>query len=213
MKNFKKIASMVLVVALVSGGSINCFASAPPVNGNEGNHLEATATSSEFSSVIVTDDGVHINGTFYTQEDFMNLLENAEEVPAPSTRMVGVVAGTWFIPGIGQVIVTAAGVVIIGGAVVAAGSWLYKQVVSWFSTQQEIKDAQSKIPSRLKDSNGVVDLGKFKQDVKGKTAYKEPGGWIIDKDTSGHKKSKWKLKNKQGKKVASLDKNGKVLGK
>ena len=67
---------------------------------------------------------------------FMNLLENAVEVPAPSKRMAGVIAGTWFIPGIGQ-------------------------VVAWFSTQQEIKNTQSKIPSRLKDSKGNVDLGKF----------------------------------------------------
>ena len=65
----------------------------------------------------------------------------------------------------------------------------------------------------MKDGDGNVDLGKFGQNVKGKNAKKEEGGWEIEKDTSGHGGSKWKLKDKKGKRVASLDGNGKVLRK
>lgn len=53
----------------------------------------------------------------------------------------------------------------------------------------------------------------FDQKVSGKTAYKEKGGWTIEKDTSGHGGHKWKHKDKSGNRVASLDENGKVLGK
>lgn len=77
--------------------------------------------------------------------------------------------------------------------------------------QVMIAEIKAKIPNRLKDKNGDVDLGKFNNKVKGKTAYKESGGWQIDKDTSGHGGRKWKLKNKSGERVASLDGDGKVI--
>ena len=60
---------------------------------------------------------------------------------------------------------------------------------------------------------GIPNLGKFKNKVKGKTSYKEEGGWAIDKDTAGHGGRKWKLKDKKGNRIASLGKNGEVLGK
>lgn len=69
------------------------------------------------------------------------------------------------------------------------------------------------IPKRLRKKNGDVNLGKFKNKVKGKTSYKEEGGWAIDKDTAGHGGRKWKLKDKKGDRIASLGKNGEVLGK
>ena len=65
----------------------------------------------------------------------------------------------------------------------------------------------------MKNSYGNVDLGKFDQNVKGKSAKKEKDGLEIEKDTSGHGGSKWKLKNKKGQRVASLDENGKILRK
>ncbi|MDI3478669.1 MAG: hypothetical protein PWQ59_2194 [Thermoanaerobacterium sp.] len=49
------------------------------------------------------------------------------------------IAGTWWIPGVGEVVVTAAGVVIISGTVIAAGTWLYKKVVDWFEARAEEK--------------------------------------------------------------------------
>jgi len=49
------------------------------------------------------------------------------------------IAGTWWIPGVGEVVITAAGVVIIGGTVIAAGTWLYNKVVDWFEARAEEK--------------------------------------------------------------------------
>ena len=205
MKKFRHALSFLLVFVMLFSISVPAFAtSSPPEN--------------DSSSVIVTDSGVYIYDVYYTQEQFVHLLETAQEVETETgnqtrSAAAAIVAGTWYIPGIGQVIVTTAGAVLVAGAVVEVGSWIYDTVVEWFATRAEIKEAKEKIPERLKDENGEIDLDNFNQKVNGKTAYKEKGGWTIEKDTAGHGGRKWKLKDKSGKRVASLDENGKVLGK
>lgn len=94
-------------------------------------------TSTE-SGVFVTDSGVYINGEYYTQEEFIQLLDTAQEMP--QTRSAALVAGTWWIPGIGEVVVTAAGTIIIAGAIIEVGSWLYDAVTSWFADMAEQSD-------------------------------------------------------------------------
>ena len=107
--------------------------------------------------MLVTDTGIYINGNYYSQEQFIQLLDTAQEVQIPQTRSaVALVAGTWWIPGVGEVIITAAGVIIVGGAVIAAGTWIYNAVTDWFTQRAEISAAKSNIPSRLKDGNGNV---------------------------------------------------------
>lgn len=205
MKKFRHALSFLLVFVMLFSTSVPAFATSfPPENEN--------------SSVIVTDSGVYINDVYYTQEQFVQLLETAQEIETETgnqtrSAAAALVAGTWYIPGIGQVIVTAAGAVLVAGAVIEVGSWIYDTVVEWFATRAEIKEAKEKIPERLKDEDGEVDLDNFDQKVNGKTAYKEKGGWTIEKDTAGHGGRKWKLKDKSGNRVASLDENGKVLGK
>lgn len=205
MKKFRHALSFLLVFVMLFSTSVPAFATSfPPENEN--------------SSVIVTDSGVYINDVYYTQEQFVQLLETAQEVETETgnqtrSAAAALVAGTWYIPGIGQVIVTAAGAILVAGVVVEVGSWIYNTVVEWFATRAEIKEAKEKIPERLKDEDGEVDLDNFDQKVNGKTAYKEKGGWTIEKDTAGHGGRKWKLKDKSGNRVASLDENGKVLGK
>lgn len=205
MKKFRHALSFLLVFVMLFSASVPAFATSfPPENEN--------------SSVIVTDSGVYINDVYYTQEQFVQLLETAQEIETETgnqtrSAAAALVAGTWYIPGIGQVIVTAAGAVLVAGAVIEVGSWIYDTVVEWFATRAEIKEAKEKIPERLKDEDGEVDLDNFDQKVNGKTAYKEKGGWTIEKDTAGHGGRKWKLKDKSGNRVASLDENGKVLGK
>ncbi|WP_368488329.1 hypothetical protein [Clostridium sp. BJN0013] len=66
---------------------------------------------------------------------------------------------------------------------------------------------------RLKKDGKTVNSGKFKQKVRGRTAYKEDGGWTIEKDTAGHGDSKWKLKKPNGDRVASLGEDGTILRK
>ena len=125
------------------------------------------------------------------------------------------VPGTYLIPGVGEVVITAALALLLGKAAIEAGTEIYNKVQEGLQIHfaKEAEEAQKDIPSRLKDGDGNVDLGKFDQNVKGKNAKKEKGGWEIEKDTSGHGGSKWKLKDKKGKRIASLDENGKVLRK
>lgn len=153
MKKFRHALSFLLVFVMLFSTSVPAFATSfPPENEN--------------SSVIVTDSGIYINDVYYTQEQFVQLLETAQEVETETgnqtrSAAVALVAGTWYIPGIGQVIVTAAGAVLVAGAVIEVGSWIYDTVVEWFATRAEIKEAKEKIPERLKDEDGEVDLDNF----------------------------------------------------
>lgn len=96
------------------------------------------------------------------------------------------------------------------------------------SEKKELDKVKSKIPDKLKDKNGNVDLDKFKKRVKnkkGQIGYQEEttgSGWTIEKDRAGqnsHGGSAWKLKTKKQwenankERTATLDKNGKILRK
>lgn len=128
-------------------------------------------------------------------------------------------AGTFFIPGVGQAVITATGVIIVGGAIISAGSWIGKKVVNWMrtNTTNQINSVKNSIPDSLKKKNGDVDLGKFK-DKNGRTPLNKNSGTFrngrcsVEKDTFGHLGMKWKLK-KDGTRVGSLDENGKVISK
>lgn len=48
-------------------------------------------------------------------------------------------AGTYAIPGVGQVVITATGVVLVAGVAVAAGSWVAKKVISFFKEHTKNK--------------------------------------------------------------------------
>lgn len=112
---------------------------------NQSNKLEVVNENQ--SDVHVTDDGIFINDKFYTQEEFTCLLDNAILVSENTTNGIStrsaevadagaaLVAGTWWIPGVGEVVVTAAGVIIVAGTVVAVGSWAYKIVTNWFKNR------------------------------------------------------------------------------
>ena len=74
------------------------------------------------------------------------MLESATDTKAPQTKMAGVlVAGTWFIPGIGEVIITVSGTIIVAGAVVKVGSRLYNKVYKWFKKRAFNQSAEDAI--------------------------------------------------------------------
>lgn len=79
-------------------------------------------------------------------------------------------------------------------------------------TYEYLQNLFSSIPGYLKKDNEHVDLGKFNK--RGQRGEKVgPKGWTISPDTSNHGGSKWKLKDKSGKRVASLSGDGKILRK
>jgi len=92
----------------------------------------------------------------------------------------------------------------------------------WVQKAEDAADAAAKIPKKLKKSDDVVDLDKFK-DKYGNTPKTKSSGtfkngeWTIDRDTAGHigydgSIKKWKIK-KNGNRKGSLNKNGKVIDK
>ncbi|MEG6570414.1 polymorphic toxin type 35 domain-containing protein [Thermoanaerobacterium thermosaccharolyticum] len=173
MKNLtRKIVSFILMILMVSNIGISAFASE-----NESSSKNANIDK---CNIVITDDGVYINDVYYTQEQFVKLLDTAVVVDKTelkddtiknnsAMRSVGVqsatgalIAGTWWIPGVGEVVITAAGVVIIGGTVIAAGTWLYKKVVDWFEARAEEKI----IDKALKDLDGQPNKQRHIKDPK-----------------------------------------------
>lgn len=210
--NYKQSISLLLVLIMILSTNITAFAQAPQIS------YSFAKESVNTNAVIVTENGVSINGIYYTRAEFKELLNKAVLVSSRSKvqpNAVPAAAAVYFIPGIGEIAIAATGAIIVGGVAIAVGSWLYDTITDWLSdsTAREIAQVRAQIPSRLRDSNGDVDLGKFDQKVSGKTSYKEKGGWTIDKDNAGHGGRKWKLKNKSGDRVASLGENSEVLGK
>ena len=138
MKKVRNILSFILVLAMIFSTSVPAFASTLP-------------TENENASVIVTDSGIYINDVYYTQEQFVQLLDTAQEVEnntgiqTRSAAVGALVAGTWYIPGIGQVIVTTAGAILVAGVVVEVGSWIYNAVVEWFETRAFNESAEDAV--------------------------------------------------------------------
>ncbi|MCR8980965.1 hypothetical protein [Brevibacillus laterosporus] len=93
----------------------------------------------------------------------------------------------------------------------------------YLSTKKEIEGAADAIPKKLKKKNDdySVDLDKFTDKVKGErgTYTDQKTGWTIEKtrgtggDKIGHKGDVWKLNDRKGERIASLTKEGKIVGK
>lgn len=159
--------------------------------------------------------------------NYLEAVKN-EEIKVREKRALPVIllgwAGEFLIPGIGTVIVTEAGKIIVAGVTVVAGSYVGKKVKDhiYNSKKQKAEKAAREIPSRLKKKNGNVDLDRFTEKVKGlKSTWKDPKtGWVKQKDGTGHRGydtsvKEWKIKRNPYDKdrVASVNSSGKVIDK
>lgn len=138
MAMMKKVIGIFLVFVMLLNNSAIALA-------NTTSYVE----TGDISNVIVTDEGVEIDGIYYSQQDFENLLLSAEEVQTPQSRSGAaagaLVAGTWWIPGVGKVVVTIAGVVIVAGVVVKTGTWLHNKISNWFFLRGFNKSAENAV--------------------------------------------------------------------
>ena len=208
----KKTVASVLTATMMMTAGVPAFAETNAISYNMQSMTE------NINNLIIVDEGVIINGAYYTRAEFTNLLYQAIKVnnqdSGTAQTCAAIAAGAYFLPGIGQVLIAATGVITIAGVTIAEGTWLYETITEWLSDSeaQEIAAIKAKIPSRFRTDSGDVDLSQFDEKVNGSSVkYKEDGGWTVEKDTSGHGGSAWKLKDKSGKRIASLDKDGKVL--
>ena len=99
------------------------------------------------SNFYIDNNGITINGRYYTIEEFKAQLNKAIEISTSDKKIVAfeyeamgekttnsaIIAGSFSIPGIGLVVVTAAGTIYLGTKVVQAGSWLYNEIINWFN--------------------------------------------------------------------------------
>lgn len=200
----KKILSLLLVVTLVFGVVSSSF-----------------GVESYNYTVKINNDTVYtiktLDGRTLTQEEFMEHLEkhsdqivrldsveSQEELTGASTYSVAgagaLIAGTWYIPIIGKVVITTAGIMIIGGAVISAGSWLYNQVVDWFEARavkadyeeakddgkktdnHEVVEGERSLPARGQDPYSSKDLKDSDGDIKQRRYYGEDGNAEMDID-------------------------------
>ncbi|WP_107838164.1 hypothetical protein [Metasolibacillus meyeri] len=151
-KNFntiiKKIVSFLLIFSTVfSTFDFKNVASAS----TDDNNLDT-------QTIQIVDDGLYVNDIFYAIEEFETLLKQAvfvENTGVSTFAITSALAGTWFIPGIGQVVITTAGVVIDGGAIIAAGSWIYNSIEAYFAEKayEEHKQKGPKTDGHTVDSN------------------------------------------------------------
>ena len=76
---------------------------------------------------------------------------------------------------------------------------------------------RDKIPNKLLDSNGNVDLSKFDNRVRGGSMKNSKTGWHIEKDHAGHWGTKsgdnhpWKLYDDKNRRIATIDNDGRIL--
>lgn len=135
-KVLKKALLLTLSLCMIFNTNVIAFAS-------DNTQVENSAQN---DSLIIVDDGVYIDNKYYTQDEFIKLLETAIEVDAPQPKITGaLVAGTWFIPGIGEVVITVTGTIIVAGVVAKAGSWVYNTVQSWFKKRAFNQSAEDAI--------------------------------------------------------------------
>lgn len=169
MKNYKKYISFILVFCIM----LTTFGSFSFAEQNLGQ-------VSVRETLEITEDGVYINNVYYTQEEFGYLLDNAEvietgsnnsnnnDIIAPMSLVLA--AGTYYIVGIGTVVVTELGKIIVAGVIVKAGSWMYDKIMNWFKVRAFNKSAEDAINS-LKPAQRIHilkknDWKKFNKDPK-----------------------------------------------
>lgn len=193
MRNIKKVITFLLAFVMMVNASLTALASTQTSS-------YSNTSSKVNSTVIVTDKGVTINGVYYTQKEFIKLLDTAYETTSQvRPAVVGeLIAGTWWIPGVGEVVITAAGVIVVAGVVVTAGSWIGKTVAKWFANkaiQQAYENAKengektdnhssqtgSSLPKTGKP-NSSKDLKDNNGSVKQRRYYDKDGNADMDID-------------------------------
>lgn len=104
----------------------------------------ATIQATSDDHIVVTDTELIINGKSYTEQELLTLLETAIPQPQTQTRSAIAIggatayAGSYLIPGVGQVLLAATGVVIIGGVTIYATHWAANAIKNFFNNEDNM---------------------------------------------------------------------------
>lgn len=143
------------------------------------NEQDNTTLNHSSETIIVTDTELIINEHSYTEQELIALLETATPQPQIQQRSALAIgsasayAGSYFIPGVGQVLLAATGVVIIGGVTIYATHWAAKAITNFFNSEDNMT-ANDIISNRRRGSirrefpGEYLDktYGKIKKDAK-----------------------------------------------
>ncbi|BAN94353.1 hypothetical protein ACR9FV_00340 [Streptococcus dysgalactiae subsp. equisimilis] len=104
------------------------------------NEQDNTTLNYSSEAVIVTDTELIINGHSYTEQELVELLETATPQPRSAIAIGGAAyyAGSYFIPGVGQVLLAATGAVVIAGATIYATHWAANTIKNFFNSEDNM---------------------------------------------------------------------------
>lgn len=134
--------------------------------------LLTLSTMFTMQTVILTKAYEKIDEVSYNYDDITisDLILNDEEVELANEYIrlqiddgnIGIIprslaglAGTFFIPGVGQAVITTAGVIIVGGAIVSAGSWLGQKITDWVNNYKFNSSAEKAVEKAGRDNNKI----------------------------------------------------------
>lgn len=109
------------------------------------NEQDNTTLNHSSETIIVTDTELIINEHSYTEQELIALLETATPQPQIQQRSALAIggasayAGSYFIPGVGQVLLAATGVVVIGGVTIYATHWAAKAITNFFNSEDNTR--------------------------------------------------------------------------
>lgn len=87
-------------------------------------------------------NNVIINGKSFSQAEFERALNKSRIISinnSVTNRGIAAAAGVYFIPGVGQVLITVTGAIIVAGVTVCVGSWLYNKISTYFAEHTKNK--------------------------------------------------------------------------
>lgn len=131
----KKLVLSLISISLL--GSITA-PTVPPTNiyaAKTSKNKTITINGKKISRAAFTRKLKHAKVVYHVSKKQVNqiLKKKPADASAISTRFAPAIAATAFIPGIGEAALTVGGAIIIGGATIAAGSWLYNKCIQKFS--------------------------------------------------------------------------------
>ncbi len=96
-----------------------------------------------------SNDKYYLDGIELTENNIDSLIDEEQiittvnDINEDGQRSVAALyAGSMYVPGVGQVVITATGVILLAGVTIKAGSWLGTKITNYFAAQSQKKAAQ-----------------------------------------------------------------------
>lgn len=92
-------------------------------------------------------------------EEPINNLQTRSTMAMPMDDVMKIMAGTWYIPGVGKVVVTLGGIYVGGVVLSKVSSWIANKVKSWLIARAEAKEYESAKEKGTKTKNHSTETG------------------------------------------------------